>query len=68
MAARYPIGWDIFEVSSETAKSNSTKLDTKHNLNVLYQVCVFRADRKSKMAARPLIGWNNLDFSSELAE
>ena len=37
--------------SSETAKWNSTKLDRKQDLNVPYQVCVFRADRKIKMAA-----------------
>ena len=29
----------------------STKLDWKHDINVLYKVCVFRADRKNKMAA-----------------
>ena len=45
------IGWDIFDFSSETADRNSTKLDRKQDLNVLYQVCVFRADRKNKMAA-----------------
>ena len=45
------IGWDIFNFSSETAERNSTKLDRKQDLNVLYQVCVFRADRKNKMAA-----------------
>ena len=45
------IGWDIFDFSSETAEQNSTKLDSKQDLNVLYQVCVFRADRKNKMAA-----------------
>ena len=45
------IGWDIFDFSSETAERNSTKLDRKQGLNVLYQVCVFRADRKNKMAA-----------------
>ena len=45
------IGWDIFDFSSETAEWNSTKLDRKQDLNVLYQVCVFRADRKNKMAA-----------------
>ena len=44
------IGWDIFDFSV-TAEQNSTKLDRKQNLNVLYQVCVFRADRKNKMAA-----------------
>ena len=30
---------------------NWTKLNRKQDLNVLYQVCVFRADRKNKMAA-----------------
>ena len=45
------IGWDIFDFSSETAERNSTKLDRMQDLNVLYKVCVFRADRKNKMAA-----------------
>ena len=45
------IGWDISDFSSETAERNSTKLDRKQDLNVLYQVCVFRADRKNEMAA-----------------
>ena len=45
------IGWDIFDFSSETTEQNSTKLDRKQDLNVLYHVCVFRADRKNKMAA-----------------
>ena len=45
------IGWVIFDFSSETAERNSTKLDRKQDLNVFYQVCVFRADRKNKMAA-----------------
>ena len=45
------IGWDIFDFSSETAKQNSMKLDRKQDLNVLYQVCAFRADWKNKMAA-----------------
>ena len=35
------IGWDIFDFSSETAEQNSTKLDRKQDLNVLYQVCFF---------------------------
>ena len=60
------IGWDIFDFSSETAEQNSTTLDRKQDLNVLYQVCVFRADWKNKMAAlasdwlRPfrLLLWN----------
>ena len=45
------IGWDIFDFSSETAERNSTKLDRKQDLNVLYHVCIFRADRKNKMVA-----------------
>ena len=45
------IGWDIFDFFSETAEWNSTKLDRKQDLNIPYQVCVFRADRKNKMAA-----------------
>ena len=36
------IGWDIFDFS-KTAEQNSTKLDWKEDLNVLYQVCVFQA-------------------------
>ena len=46
------IGWDNYDFSSETAERNSTKLDRKQNLNVLYQVCVFRANRK-KQDGRP---------------
>ena len=45
------IGWDIFDFSSETTERNSPKLDRKQDLNALYQVCVFRANRKNKMAA-----------------
>ena len=45
------IGWDIFDFFSETAERNSTKLNRKQDLNVFYQVCVFWADRKNKMAA-----------------
>ena len=60
------IGWDIFDFSSATTERNSTKLDRKQDLNALYQVCVFRADRKNKMAALafdwlrhfPLLLWN----------
>ena len=46
------IGWDIFYFSSETAERNSTKLDRKQDLKVLYQVFVFLADLKNKMAAQ----------------
>ena len=41
----------IFDFFSETAEQNLTKLDRTEDLNVIYQVCVFRADRKNKMAA-----------------
>ena len=50
------IGWDIFDFFSETAERNSTKLNRKQDLIVLYQVCVFRADRQNKMAA-PASDW-----------
>ena len=67
------IAWDIFDFSSETAEWNSTKLDKKKDLNVLYQVCVFRADRKNKMAALAsdwlrhfqLLFWNGLTEFNE---
>ena len=36
----------IFDFFSETTERNSKKLDRKQDLNVLYQVCVFRADQK----------------------
>ena len=48
---RPSLTFHIFDFSSETAEQNSTKLDRKQDLNVLYQVCIFRADRKNKMAA-----------------
>ena len=67
------IGWDIFDLSSETAEWNPTTLDRKQDLNVLYQVCVFGADRKNKMAALAsdwlrhfqLLLWNRwMDFNA----
>ena len=45
------IGLDIFDFSALTVERNSTKLDRKQDLNVLYQGCVFRTDRKNKMVA-----------------
>ena len=67
------IGWDIFHFSSETAEQNSTKLDRKLDLNVLYQVCVFLADQKNKMATLAsdwprhfeLLLWNSLTEFNE---
>ena len=35
------ISRDIFDFSFETAERNSTELDRKQDLNVLYQVCFF---------------------------
>ena len=52
LSVRRPsLTFHIFDFSSETAERNSKKFDRKQDLNVLYQVCVFRADRKNKMAA-----------------
>ena len=63
------IGWDIFDFSSETTERNSPKLDRNQDLNALYQVYVFRADRKNKMAALASdIGWDIFDFSSQTTE
>ena len=50
------IGRDMFDFTSETAEPNSTKHDRKQDFYALYQVCVFRADRKNKMAA-PASDW-----------
>ena len=58
------IGWDTFDFS-ETAELNSTKLDRKQDLNTLYQVCVFRADRK-KQDGRPGLWLAETFFTSPL--
>ena len=59
---------ETFSTSSETAERNSTKLDRKQDLNVLYQVYVFRADRKNKMAALVSDWLGHFGFSFETAE
>ena len=46
------ICWDIFDFSSETAERNSTKLDRKQDLNVLYQFFCF-SGRSEKQDGRP---------------
>ena len=51
LSVRPSLTFHIFDFYSETAERNSTKLDRKQDLNVLYQVCVYQADRKNKMAA-----------------
>ena len=58
----------IFDLFSETAKQNSTKLDRKQDLNILYIVCVFGPIRKTRWPPWPLNGWYIFDFSSETAQ
>ena len=50
------VNFHIFDFSSETTKQNLKEVDKKQDLNVLYQLCVFRAVRKNKMAA-PSSDW-----------
>ena len=57
---------DMFFFSSVTAEWNSTRLDSKQDLNVLYQVCVFGGYWKIKMAILASIGWNTLIYSLHL--
>ena len=57
------IRWDIFDFSSETTKRNSTILEMKQDLNVLYQGCVYRRIGKMKWSPLILIGWDIFDFS-----
>ena len=64
------IGWDIFKFSAKV-EWNSRKLDRKQDLEALYHICAFWADRKTKMAAltsdyQKL--WRNFDFFSATAE
>ena len=49
------IGLIIFDFSSETAERNSTKLDRKQDLNVLYHVCVFGPIGKTRWSPWHLI-------------
>ena len=46
------IGWDIFDFSSQTAERNSTKLDLKQDVNVVYQVLCYLC-RSEKQDSRP---------------
>ena len=41
------IGWHIFDFCSEIAERNSTKLNKKQDLNVVYLVCAFLANPKT---------------------
>ena len=67
MASRPLIGRDIFNVFSEIAEWNLSKLDKKQELNVLYQVRVFRLIGKTRLPPWPLIGWDILDYFPEFA-
>ena len=58
---------ETFKTSLWTAERNSTTLDRKQDLNVLYQVCVFVPIRKIWWPPRPLIRRDIFDFS-ETAE
>ena len=55
----------IWYFSSETAEMNSTKLNRKQDLNVLYQFVFFGPIRKTRWTSRPLISWKMFNFSSE---
>ena len=66
LSVRPSLTFHIFDFFSETAEWNSTKLNRNQHFNILYQVCVFRADGKNNMVAlasdwlRPfrLLLWN----------
>ena len=58
---------NIFDFST-TAEQISTKLDRKQDLNVLYKVCVFRANRISYRAALASDWLRPIFYFSETAE
>ena len=66
--SRPGVNFHIFHLSSETAKQNSTKLDRKQDLNILYQVCVLQADQKTRWPHWPLNDWDVFYFFSETTE
>ena len=58
---RLLLTFHISDFSSETAERNSTKLDRKQDLIVIYKVYVFLGpNRKTRLPPRPLIGWDIL--------
>ena len=61
---RPSLTFHIFDFFSETAEQNSTKLDRKQELNILYQVCVF-SGRSEKQDGRPGL-WLAETFSTSL--
>ena len=70
LSVRQPssLTFHIFYFFSETTDRNSTKIDRKQDLNVLYQVCVFGADKKTRWPLWSLIGWDIFDFFFESPE
>ena len=62
---RPSLTFHIFDFSSETSEQNSTKPDSKQNLNILYQIVFFRPNGKTRWPPLPLIGWDIFDFSFE---
>ena len=44
------VNFHAFDFSSRISQQNSTKFERKQDCNVLYKVCVFRADRNNKIA------------------
>ena len=68
MAALASNWLDIFDFSSESAERNSSKLDRKYDLNLLYQICVLWPIGKTRWPPWPLIGLDSFDISSETAE
>ena len=62
------IGSVIFDLCSETAERNSTKLDRTQDLNVLSKFVFFGPIGKTRLPPWPLIGWDIFDFSYETAE
>ena len=50
------VNFHIFDFPTETTEQNSTKLDRKQDLNVLYQCCVFQVGWKTRWPPWALIG------------
>ena len=68
MAAWPLMRWTFWLLTARTDESNSTKLEGKHDFNVLYKFCDFRADRKNKMVT-PASDWLEIAyFFSDTAE
>ena len=74
IAHRPSVNFHIFDFFSEIAERNSTKLDRKQDLNVLYQVCVFRENKMAALASDwlrhfRLLLWNRwMEFNETLQE